>query len=241
MCPVSMVFDRPFFSHVLYAFIRKFCRKLKVGKATVVCYFVLWIVASSILPDHILAFYKVKWLFPFLIFGGIAANIKKAFRAEKRQVFAGTVVFILASVFLYEEKMAKVYSEFLYTNLPEIAIGVVYYAISSLGIWCLYEWSGYIAKIDRLKEKMCMVGRRSIDIYVAHMLVIKFFFFIPRLIQQSKIMIVLYACIYAFIVVVCIAVVSDKYLKHIKVYNLAVGAKKESAGENIRMERRTLL
>lgn len=214
-----------FFAQLFYAFVRK----IRSVKGAFILYLLLWIAVASVLPNKALAFNKIKWLFPFLLCGGWIASVKKIVKAEKWQVIICSVLFIGLSIFLYEEKTAEIYSNFLYTNAHEAIIGMLYYMISFLGIWCLYQWSVYIAKLDFLKKKICIIGKNSLDIYVTHMLMIKFFFIMPGVIQQNKLVAHIYVFSYALIIIVCITFVSEKYLKNVKLYNLSLGRWTEKA------------
>lgn len=214
-----------FFAQLFYALVRK----IRPAKGAFILYLLLWIAAASVLPDKVLAFQKIKWLFPFLLCGGWIASVKKTVKPETWQVIICSVLFMVSSIFLYEKKSAEIYSNFLYTNAHEAIIGVLYYMISFLGIWCLYQWSVYTAKFDFLKKKICIIGKNSLDIYVIHMMMIKFLFIMPGAVRHNKLAAHIYVFIYAFIIIVCITFVSEKYLKKIKLYNLSLGRRTEKA------------
>lgn len=207
-----------FFSSVFLT-IFVYCIKSKFWKLG--CIFA-WILVSFLPIDELFLFYKFKWLFPFMLLGYSVAQSKTIM--QKKFPYPGLICiacvlgFILSVHFLYNDRFFIAYSQFAYHNVEEILMGIIYYIISVIGILSCILLSQILLNFT-VGRKMKYIGQASADIYVMHMLLIKFLTFSVSL---HGITLYIFSALYSFvIVVICLFI---KYLlKNVKLYNFSMG------------------
>lgn len=185
-----------------------------------ICWLTGWFLLSIIIPGEPFAFFKYKWLFPFMIAGVFCADKKLNKYLNKLAAIASVSVFIFASEILYHESYFSVYGTFGYSTLKETGFGLLYYVISLLGVISIIGISANIR--NGMVEKLFVyVGRYSMDIYVIHMFFIRFHFW--RLPLTNEWFAIFYTFLYSVIVVVTILIMREKILRHFKLYAVMTG------------------
>ncbi|MCC8137791.1 MAG: acyltransferase family protein [Clostridiales bacterium] len=101
-----------------------------------------WLILSfflNLVNDNILAAYKFKWLFPFLLIGYCFSESPWRYSISfvKSGIFCtiSLIIYILLTNLLYTDAFFEAYSTFTYTNIEEMFAGMVYYMISIFGIY----------------------------------------------------------------------------------------------------------
>lgn len=209
-----------FFSLIFYMVIRK----IFSDKFLFISGFLLWIIASCLLPDDILQLYKFKWLFPFFSVGAMWNRKNKESKdINIFWVLVGCVIFYAMSTYLYPKKIFEACITFNYCSLKDIAGGCLCYLISFIGIWDVLQVSGYIKNIRILEKILCMVGRYSMDIYMIHMLLVKVIFFMPAVLRENQIWGNIYIYVYSLFIIIFIIIICKLVLDKNALYSISVG------------------
>ena len=172
--------------------------------------------------SKILCIYKMKWLFPFYIFG-IAAKQYKIYDKTSTKVLtmAGVLFPILAIVF-YREEYFQQYVVCSYNGLNSLIWGVGYYIISALSILLVMAISRGVENI-KIGKAIAQFGQYSMEIYVIHMFFVKFLPLLPNGIIESSFLAGLYLGFYALIIVVFVFTLSKYVLNHFRIFRMSVG------------------
>lgn len=202
-----------YFSSILFVVIKNIACRCNIN--CYILWMLTWLILSVLLPDNLFAFYKFKWLFPFMIAGAFCAEKSKVCGENTRWEIASLIVFLLFSYILYDSSYFKAYSTFSYHSWDAIA-GILYYTISLMGIigaFALTHWK----KPTILRQLFCAIGQSSMDIYVIHMFMIKFIPWEPFLpnIYFSYI----YLAIYSGAIILFILLLRYKVLR-CRLYNM---------------------
>jgi hypothetical protein len=85
-------------------------------------------------------------------------------------------------------------------------------------------WISIGIKNAWIGRKIAEIGKTSEDIYVIHMMLIKFLIYIPSFISDfSSLSSVLYYSLYSLLITILISLVTRKLLHKIKFYRLIMG------------------
>lgn len=181
-----------------------------------------WIVISICAPNAYFSLYKFKWLFPFLIIGlYYAENSEKINKIQRYGLLS--FLFPLLCITLYNPLYYNMYLEFGYSSFKAVGMGIVYYLVSLLGIIFVFECAFLLNK-TRLGDACAYLGKHSMEIYVMHMLFIKFIVFVPQQMYGSNtIWTYMYILLYAVVIVGLILLLSRIIFSRFKIYNIVVG------------------
>lgn len=166
--------------HISYRFIK--------DKKCFWVYILGWILISIVLPNNILAFYKTKWLFPFMLVGYWAGCNKDRVleRIAKVGIGVKTLSFLVYGISIVGLSM-RLNADGSKTDLEQyfnaeydgtlggFAIIIVCYVVSFLGIIVVYFVSNTIKRIVMNKNRSIIeaFGVHSLEIYVLHMFGVK--------------------------------------------------------------------
>ena len=188
---------------------------------------VIWIVFFLVLPDDFLCLYKVKWLYPFLVFG---FYLKKWMGGGKKLAKKQTACLILllaplvTVACLYPETFIC-HIDFAYASVRDIVFGVLFYIMSALVSVLAFSLARAAAKA-KYAAVLVEIGTYSLDIYVAHM------FFIKALqvtgvfdIQFEGWLKYAFVCVCAAGIVILIWLISKYILRRSKLYRWSIGLK----------------
>lgn len=179
-----------------------------------------WFLVSMQPINNIFLLYKFKWLFPFMLLGYLSAKYKKMIKGEIiwSKVILNILGFILVAGIFYNENYYYAYSQFDYSNVIEIIMGLIYYAISFWGIVSCLILAQKLSEY-KLSNKVQHIGASTADIYVIHSFFIKLLIF-PA--QTINILSYLYVLIVSFVILVISMFV--KYIfRYSKIYNFSFG------------------
>lgn len=179
-----------------------------------------WILVSIQPINNIFLLYKFKWLFPFMLLGYLSGKYKNMLKKEFTwfKVILNLLGFILAANMLYKENYYYAYSQFDYSNVIEIVMGFIYYAISFWGVAACLILAQKLSEYN-ISNRIQRIGASTADIYVIHA------FFIKLLIFPAPAINIL-SYFYVFIVSFVILIMSMfvKYvLRYSKIYNFSFG------------------
>lgn len=178
-----------------------------------------WLMLSVVLPGEFLAFYKFKWLYPFLLIGAFSERKQyRLFRGSRKLFFLVAFVFVLLSLFTYEKFLFEAYSSFSYDSFKEVCAGVFYYMVSLLGIFAVCSLTALVK--GRLAECLGYIGRYSMDIYVTHMFFIKLHFWT---VPYGKIFAGIYSVFVTIITIAAVLFLREKLLKYFRIYEASAG------------------
>ena len=192
-------------------------RKYKINRY--ITWIAAWLVFSVILPDELFALYKFKWLFPFLLAGAFYAEKYEVFKEKYKAEIVSLILFLVLSNILYDNGLFKEYATFSYHSWRSIFIGVLYYGVSLsgiIGVFALTHWK----KPKAIRNLVCAVGQSSMDIYVIHMLLIKFIFWSPSF--SNMYLLYLYVVVYSIGIILLILLLRYKVLK-CRIYDILMG------------------
>lgn len=188
---------------------------------------IIWIVFFLVLPDDLLCLYKVKWLYPFLVFG---FYLKKWMGGGKKLAKKQTACLVLLLVplvtaaCLYPETFIC-HIDFAYASVRDIVFGVLFYIMSALLSVLAFSLARAAAKA-KYAAVLVEIGTYSLDIYVAHM------FFIKALqvtgvfdIQLEGWLKYAFVCVCAAGIVILIWLISKHILRRSKLYRWSIGLK----------------
>lgn len=138
----------------------------------------VWLSLALLLPDRLLAAYKFKWLFPFFLAGYLLAEKPRLLfqvkeRGLDRILMGASLLFPLLAAAVYRGDLFWQYTDFRYDSAAAVLYGILCYIISGLGIVLIFTIAHGLSRC-RLKKSCAEIDRYSMDIYVVHMLLIKF-------------------------------------------------------------------
>ena len=206
-----------FWSSILFAVLENIIQKYKINRY--ITWITAWLLCSFILPDELFAFYKFKWLFPFLLAGAFYAEKAKVFKVNYKIQIVSLIMFLIFSNTLYDNTFFEEYSTFSYHSWKSVLIGVLYYGISLsgiIGVFALTHWKE--PKI--LRRLVCAIGQSSMDIYVIHMLLIKFICWKPSF--SNIYLLYLYVVFYSIGIMLLILLLRYKVLR-CRLYDIIMG------------------
>lgn len=206
------------FCSIIFVMVQAVARKY--NKNSCIIQVAVWLTLSLILPGELFAFYKFKWLFPFLLAGAFCAEQFETDIQQKKKIqIVSLIIFLICSNVLYNNVFFDEYSTFSYTSWENVLVGVLYYGISFLGVigvFALTHWK----KPVFLRRLVCAIGQSSMDIYVIHMLLIKFIFWRPDF--SNEYLLYLYVAVYSIGIILLILLLRYKVLK-CRLYDVCMG------------------
>lgn len=189
---------------------------------------VIWLCLALILPNKLLAAYKFKWLFPFFLAGyllaerpGLISRIKKC--GIDKVLIGAALLFPWLAATIFRDDLFWQYTDFRYEHPTAILYGVLCYIISGLGIVLIFTIARGLSRCH-LKNICAEIGKYSMDIYVVHMLLIKFIPFPERDSHWELIFSYGILPLYALAVVLLIWKMSTWMFRRSRAYRLLVGA-----------------
>lgn len=188
---------------------------------------IAYMILCWLLPDTWFAFTKFKWLYPFFLLGYfIAKNKEEIYKCTYLWILSGMSLLypVLVCRFIGADEFEQ-YTTAAYKTPSGFAAGIGCYLLSALGIVLLFTIAKTLAKTG-LSKLLAEVGTYSIDIYVTHMLCIKFLPVIPILEGSDYRQIFLFT--YAAVIVLFIFLAAKFFLRKIPLYCIAVGKKHSS-------------
>ncbi|MBQ9983284.1 MAG: acyltransferase family protein [Lachnospiraceae bacterium] len=210
---------------------------LKKNRVPLLMIGIVWILLAFLIPGKIFNLYKFKWLFPFFVLGGLFCgnehmNLIETIKKYTKdrlvlQAIVGLVLFFILDIVLYKEPYFTEYTEFRYSSGQSVLWGLVFYAISIWGIavWMqiAYVIQNRITKIGSfVSDLLVMCGEFSLDIYLIHMMFMKIIPLDLRELSVGNGLTVL-ALVYAFIIIMLIAIISKYVLCKIPIYRMVTG------------------
>lgn len=188
-----------------------------------VVFIALWIVICILPVQELFAFYRLKCFFPFFILGMLCREYKICDRINLKVWFVG-ILFIIGGRSLIKEEYLSAYLNFAYADLSDMRGGFYCYFFSILAI-CLALTVGMYMKRKRIGRLMAAVGQYSMEIYVMHMLLVKFILFAPDAVMEKDIYIYSYFALYAVFITVLIVLSVRYILEHWKMFRIVTGRK----------------
>lgn len=180
-----------------------------------------WILISVCTPNVYFSMWLFKWLFPFFIIGIFYAENKKKLESI-RKVCVVSVVFPILYIIMFDPIYFKIYLEFDYDGLKSMLIGGGYYIISLFGVSLVLLVSFYIQKL-KFGRWIAEMGKYSMEVYVMHMIFIKFLVYIPaKMYENESIFTYLYIIISSAVIIGMIVLLA-KYLNKFKVFRIIMG------------------
>ena len=98
----------------------------------------------------------------------------------------GLDIFLIGRFLFYNKEVFSSYTNFMYFNAQSILVGIIYYILSIFSILFILYVSISLRK-TLLGEKIALIGQYSMEIYVIHMLWIKFIVLIPNIVLHNDI------------------------------------------------------
>lgn len=191
--------------------------------------FLLWIVLCITMPDQLLCMYKVKWLYPFFVFGYWLkhAHAFDAHRISRRMIVLFSVVFtgLLVCACRMEEEFLN-FIRFQYSSLSGVAFGMAFYILCTLFCVLAVLAMQQLGK-TRIGPVLTEIGTYNLDIYVIHMFLVKLIaipvFFSDMLLQAGVLVkyLLIYAC--AALIVAIIWLGCKWVLRKIPLYLISTG------------------
>ena len=181
-----------------------------------------WILISICIPDVYFSIYKFKWLFPFHIIGMYYAENKEKLNGMRKYRMV-SILFPILCLTLYNPLYYNMYLEFHYEDIKAGGMGAVYYLVSLLGILFVFACALLLEK-TKLGNAYACIGKRSMEIYVMHMLFIKFIVVVPpQLYGNDSIWTYVYILLYSLIIIGLILLLAGKFLEKFRIYRIMVG------------------
>ena len=172
---------------------------------------------------ELLSIYKFKWLFPFMVLGMLCeeyAIYEKLYSCFCIKICS--LLFIPMAILLYREEPFTEYLSCAYSSAENVVMGEIYYLISTLAV-ILVIWMASSLKSVAVGGYIAEAGRYSLEIYVMHMLMVKFLPIVPAGVMESAALPYLYFGIYAMAITVCIVFFSKYIFEKIKILRWTVG------------------
>ena len=210
---------------------------LKKNKMPLLVICIVWILLAFLIPGKVFNLYKLKWLFPFFVLGGLFYGNEHVNLVEKikqyskyrlvLQTIAGLLLFFVIDIALYKEPYFTEYTEFRYSSWYSVFWGILFYGISILGI-AVWMQAAYVIQNKTTKigsvigDLLVMCGEYSLDIYLIHMMFMKVIpFDLGAFCGGNGLTVVV--VMYAFIIVLSIAIISKCVLSRISIYRMITG------------------
>lgn len=198
------------------------CYVTKVYKYNMyVILLIVWFLISMLPIDSFFYIYKFKWLFPFFILGMLCDEYEIYDKTNKKVYLIG-LLFIVGRFLFYNEKHFEEYVSFAYSSAKSLLVGMIYYVLSTLSICLVFAIAIWTNRIVG-SHYLALVGRYSLEVYVIHMLFVKFVSFVPDIVMSNDVYIYIYFAIYAVIIIIAIVLISKYILEKVKLFRIAVG------------------
>ena len=188
---------------------------------------ITYMILCWLLPDTLFAFTKFKWLYPFFLLGYFTAK-------NREKIQKCTYLWILSVMsLLYPVLVCRFigpnrfeqYTTAAYKDSFDFAAGIGCYILSILGIILLFTIGTILARTG-FSRLLGEIGTYSIDIYVTHMLCIKFLPIVSVFGESDYQQIFL--LIYAAVIVLFIFLAVKFFLRKIPFYCAVIGRKRLS-------------
>lgn len=182
---------------------------------------IVWLVIA-ILPVHeLFSIYRFKWLFPFLISGMMYKEYDVHNKWNKKYLLV-SILFLPGSYWLYHAEYFEEYISFTYSSINSVFIGILYYLLSILSI-CLILCIALWINETSLGKYIAIIGSYSLEVYVMHMLFVKFMLIVPPVVMDSDIYIYTYFTVYGALITISIVLLSKFVLEKNRLFRMAVG------------------
>ena len=216
-----------FLSEVLCSVVWKCITKERNRYLTIVS---IWLMICVSPVQELFSLRQFKWLFPFFILGMWCEKYSVYDNLKKRIVLTLTgFIYIPMGYILFHEGYFTEYITFTYSSVKSVWMGVLYYVVSLMAVVAVILISGYLAAIT-VGKYVAVIGRYSMEVYVMHMLMVKFLLVVPEFIWENNLYIYLYFGIYGMGVTVLCVVFSKYFLEKFKVGCWMMGRSSECNG-----------
>lgn len=213
-----------FFSEILCIAVWYFAGKKKCSRYIPLV--IVWLAATFVPANGFVPIYKFQWLFPFLILGMLCGKYEnsKSNHTKKRRfaVCLAGVLYLPLAVLTYREQYFNAYSQFAYSDLSSVLIGIFYFAVSCMSI-CLVMWISKHIEKTAVGKLLAVAGGYSMEIYVIHMFGVKFVRVMPEGILDSAVFIYMYYGLYAFVLTAVIVLFARYIEKRSRLFCRMVG------------------
>lgn len=215
-----------FLAFLVFLAVFQISRRLPIGIG--VLGVAVWLCLALLLPDRLLATYKFKWLFPFFLAGYLLAEKPKLFSQVKergldRILMGASLLFPLLAAAVFRDDLFWQYTDFRYDSAVAVLYGILCCIISGLGIMLIFTIARGLSRC-RLKKGCVEIGRYSMDIYVVHMLLIKFIPFPEGWRRLGLLFSYGILPLYALAIVLFVWKMSAWMLRRFRIYRCLVGA-----------------
>lgn len=217
-----------FVTFVIFLGIHKLLEKTGTRKYEIPIYLGVWLVLSLLIPGEVLGFHKFKWLFPFFLCGYLSGKNRERWQvwlSSHRKLSAiGWISLIYPALVavLVRDDTCRQYTNFTYHSLTGGLSGLMYYAVSAMGVMLMMKISHCLAKTP-VGQFAAQIGTYSMDIYVIHMFLIKFIPIPVELGALSPLVIWLLLAAVTLIIVLAIWLLSKYVLRRVKIFRVSVG------------------
>lgn len=216
-----------FFANIVFILLISLSERIRVSKWILIAgtYAVLVLAA----PNELFAFYKFKWLFPFLILGYQTCRTgderKENGNLYRKLGWLLCIGYVILNMF---QLSGGGYNQQPYIvsfgNMSIRAIGsmILYTASGLIGVAAVF-WVAERLSGTAMKSALADMGRYTIDIYVIHMFLLAFVKRFPQ--PRWNMLRYGLTVVYAFAVCWIIYMVSRFLLRKIKLYRYCLGEK----------------
>ena len=215
-------FIQLFFAHSLFILIHRITDKKELRAVINVG---VWAVLIVFCDTELFCMWKIKWLYGFLLLGYICSEYEILTRLKSCKKFVPVVMFIICAACWIAATLltSGAYATDLIYGFDDMAFSAEIFAVE-LSVWLcgltgmvtIYLVSLFIAEVSKL-DILYRLGSYTLDLYVAHMMIISFIKMIP--VPQNHAFEVSFV-IAVFVIIVPIYLLVKYILRKIKLYRM---------------------